>query len=212
VGVEGTGAGAGDSEGSTFVSYRIEETRKTIAELAAEGFANHVAIPEGPGEWLCRAPDRSHRWFRIIIRPCTVIVWGDIGDWILTHSDGDSLGWLSRAAKDAKYPGYLLSKIRAGKDREFYAGDARAWLDEQVADGVEDAAKVKEWLEESTGLASFDQHQWYSAWYETGTGGRDIPDFLDYGSGPLWLGQAMSWFVAHLPAQDAAGADEGASL
>ena len=187
------------------MSERFKDARETIVSLAKESFRDHVITATGSNEWQCGRPGSSAYYFNVIARPGYLIIFGDIGDWILQHNDRDCVGWLRRAARDYEY---LCGKIRAGEKKRFYQGDAEAWLRERIAAGDEDAGEVAEALRGE----DFDEHRWYEAWSDAGTSGVDIYDARNYDSGPLWMAEAVKWFAAHLPAQETAGAAEGASL
>jgi hypothetical protein len=181
------------------VRERFRDAQGTIARLAKESFAEHVITEVGPNEWRCARRSGGQYWFYLIARPGFLIIFGDIGDWILQHNDRDCVGWLRRAARDYEY---LCGKLKAGRERRFYVGDAIASLEQEIAESDDpqhcSAAKVKEALG-----TDFDQHGWFEAWMELGVGCNDVSDCMDWDSGPLWMSEAVKWFAAHLPAQSA---------
>jgi hypothetical protein len=174
---------------------RFKDARETVVMLAKESFAKHVVAEVGTNEWRCSAPGTWMHGFYVIARPGYVMVYGDIGDWILQHSDRDSVAWLRGAARDYDY---LCGKIRTGEKRRFYGGDALDDLNREIAEADEQndtAARVREALGND-----FDQHEWYQAWSDVGIGGSDCGSFEHWDSGPLWMAEALRWLVEHLPA------------
>lgn len=175
----------------------FEQTRASVARHAAKDFAGHVLTQVGPGEWHCGTPGTGNHSFNVIVRPRVVLFWGDTGDWILEHSDRDSLGWLRRAAADSREYDYLLRKVRR-PEKEFYPGDVIAWLRQQV---TEDDPKIEEALAEVQEEGSdLTHHRWCEIAHEAGF--DDAYSIgLDPSPGMLWLAEALSWFVKNLPAE-----------
>ena len=169
-----------------------EDVRTTIALLAAKDFANHSIIKRGTFEYRCGDPDSSINHFNVILRPGKIIFYGDVGDFILSHSDKDSLGWLSRASRE-----YLIGKIVAGKNERFYKDNALNYLESSIADGCSVAIKVKEELRYNDFLNS---HEWAKAWFEHGD--SDYPKMEYPCERALWLFEALSWFIKHLPKEE----------
>lgn len=172
-----------------------EQVCKTIEALAAESFTKHVATPRGPGEWRFGAPGTNMYCSRVILRPGAVIVYGDIGEWILRISDSEPLAWLRGSVRSKDY---LLGKIKAGELTRFYAPDALAWLDETCADDEDERsrrAKVKGNLNEYR----YDElvlHEWAMACHEAD---YDDPPYHEYPTeGALWLHAMLRAFVAAL--------------
>ena len=107
--------------------------RDLIAGLAAEALKEHVLTRRPDGSWRCgNANGSSNYAFSIFFAPGMVAVWGDLGEFVIRHFDGDSLGWLLRATKDGEYPDYLLGKIQAlhGDQEELHYAEAMAHLAE----------------------------------------------------------------------------------
>lgn len=48
-----------------------ERARRTVAHLAAKGFARHVITEEGEGRWLCHTPGTGVYSFRVVTAPGT---------------------------------------------------------------------------------------------------------------------------------------------
>lgn len=167
------------------------EVRKDIATFAARDFAQHVLAVEGPNEWRCGKAGTVISSFRILCRPGMVAVWGDMGEWILRHSDKDSLGWLRGAVRS---PGYLLSKVKAGEHLRFYAADAMASLDDPEtveswgADVIEKIREALPVIDELT------QEKWLDACYSAPL---DDPPIEEYPTeSAIWLVELLRKFVA----------------
>ncbi len=207
--------------------------RDLIASLAAEALKDHVLTRRPDGSWCCGNPNGSSNYqFSIFFAPGMVAVWGDLGEFVLRHSDGDSLAWLLRAAKDGAYPDYLLGKIAAlkGEPEGFHYAEAMAHLAERETErraeieedeqdrvlGVVDPDETKDpelrrirtvraALEdvESEGDTAH-QEAWWTAWAEQGDG--DPPSCTGWSSGPLWLWQmALCFRRLHGPFVQAEG-------
>lgn len=174
---------------------------KQAAEFAAKSFAGHVLKSEG-AHWLCGRPGSSSYSFRVYLPPGAVIVWGDIGEATILHSDRDSLGWLTRAAGRGEYPDYCLGKVAAlsGDKREFFSGDAHAYLTERLAEAVDDHDRLR-WEEASRAFRDAvdernhdsERAAWFATWSEQGL---DDPPLCDgWSSTALWIWHALVTFV-----------------
>lgn len=174
-------------------------TQKTIAELAAKDYAEHIVEPQGLGEWRFRKPGTSIMWSAIIVRPWYVIVYGDVGEWILRHSERDSLAWLRGAVRSRDY---LLEKVKAGDTERFYPADA---MEELRPTGKEDdahddalRAKVKAELDPFMWNDEPTEYEWGRAWAEAG--GDDPPRCRYASEGGLWLWETLKAFIRTLDA------------
>lgn len=180
-----------------------DDTARSIARMAAKAFAGHVLTQEG-AHWRCGRPGSSHYAFRVYAPPGAVIVWGDLGECVLRHAGGDSLGWLADTAGPGRvdYPDYCLGKIEAldGPKREFYAGNARAYIKERLRDTVDEAGEVdteerNRWTAVAHEFDDYDRQPdaWFSACLENGV--DDPPDCEGWSSGALWIWHALVTFV-----------------
>lgn len=112
-----------------------DRTRKsaeaTIEHLAKDAFADHELTPskETPGAWRCGVAGSSLYWFSVLVSPGYAFIFGDIGDFVLRHSDPSGLHWLLTAGSRD----YVLGKVSASGEpkREFMLGDALDTLDER---------------------------------------------------------------------------------
>jgi hypothetical protein len=182
-----------------------DKCAENVRRLAVDSFANHQVINERDGEWLCRKPGRSEYWFKVIARPGVLIVFGDIGDWILWMSDKDPIRWAAAAARS---PGYFFEKLHAapldGRD-EFYPADLRAWLRDRLAGCREDSAGAEHCQRALDELDERESHNDYltrnMAMEVMSECGFD--DVYHLGVAPsarsYWLLEAMRWFTARVP-------------
>ncbi len=180
-----------------------DATRAQIHRIAEEAFQHHRILDRGQNEWLCINSKSGNRSFRLIIRPGTVILFGDLGDGILHFHNDDALGWLRGATRDAECPEYLLGKLDHPQRRRcFYAGDALAFAREMARDDA--AGDWDDLLHEAQDHhrhGELDQHLWVELLHE------HVPDSdayevgMHYDEECLWIFEALRWFVAHLPAE-----------
>lgn len=183
------------------------ETKKTeaevaasVAEMAREAFAKHEVMYLSRGEWRVGRLGSSTYHFRMIVRPMTIIVWGDLGDWIIRMSDAYAIPWLRVSVRS---PAYLIEKIAASReDREtFYLKDAIEWLLEgsraetaAANAGEEHDPRYDEALNQ---LDEDSQHEdFLDVMHEL-----HFDDYATIGVGPsarcFWLVEALKWFVEH---------------
>lgn len=173
-----------------------KEYRETIFSLAEESLAKHIIKKELSTEdfniWLCRNPDNSFYWYRVICVPGCVIVQGDVGNKIFSVYDRDVVAWLKGAVNS---PDYLMSKCE-DKHREFIPGAAEALLKELEADDKEQVDKVREdWVDEK------DSYQFSQAFYNAGFDTDYLSECYDYNSDVVWSYACLKKFVQLLSTQ-----------
>ena len=94
-----------------------DERIRTIDALAEEAFASHVLREEGDGRWFCGRPGTGMYHFRVIVSPCCVFLYGDIGEVVFICPEEDSLNWLVTSVNGGR--DYLLGKSRqAVRDKD----------------------------------------------------------------------------------------------
>lgn len=107
-----------------------KQHRATVRELAAKAFAQHVITDLGAAgdvrTFRCAGPGTGIYSFRVVVWPGWLVVAGDIGDTIFSHSDRDSLGWL-RGAKNSL--DYMLGKV-CNPHKRWMPGDAARFVNE----------------------------------------------------------------------------------
>lgn len=159
-----------------------------ISNLAASAFAGHFLESRGENEWRCSKPGTGIYAFNVIVRPGLVVFFGDVGDWILRHSDQDSLGWLRGAVKS---PDYLLEKVKNSKEH-FYAADALAWLKEQ------EEPVLLEQLNTQHIHGELSPHSWGEALIEAGFDSDCCSIGVDHAPQMFWLVESLKKFVSLL--------------
>jgi len=178
-----------------------DETRDDVRLSALDDFRNHELSQLPCGDWRCGRRHSCISSFRVILRPGFVFVYGDVGDWILQHSDADSLAWLRGAVGS---PDYLLGKVRAGKEDWFYEGDVVSFLEDQIKQDIAGAAEILDGVREAIDCGTFDRNAWYELLAERDWEREDAC----VGTGPapsmFWLVEALKWFVTAHDAQQAA--------
>jgi hypothetical protein len=187
-----------------------EEHAQLINELASKSLADHV-LTHVDGRWTCARADRSSMYsFNLRFEPGMVVIWGDLGEFVLRHSDSDSIAWFVTAGSRD----YVLGKVVAcdGSKRRFCYGDAIAHLDQMVKEAendrdedgeLTDVAKativdVEHVRGEMAGVehdCSDEQHRvWCDAWGEVGD--WDPPQCATWEPGLCWLWEMREKFRA----------------
>jgi hypothetical protein len=185
------------------------EHAQLISDLARSAFANHVLENERGGSWRCGNKDGSSIYeFRVRFDVGMVVVWGDLGEFVLRHSDDKSLAWfVTVGARD-----YLLGKVRAcdGGKKRFCYGDAIAHLDQMVTEAENDrdedgeltpTAKatmldVEHVRAEMAGVEHDNSDEQYRAWCEAwdDLGDWDPPSCAAWEPHMLWLWEMREKF------------------
>ena len=193
------------------------ETRASIAEMAKESFARHELTVKADREWLCKRPGEWAYSFFVIARPGVLIVYGDLGEYVLRMHNEDPITWLDGAVGS---PAYLFGKVAAvsrndGSAKIWYWRDAQRYMRDAIAsyggDGVH-AAVVKAVTEDGDYGVT---HDWFlECCHEAGLDDMSTVG-VGWAAGMWWLHQALSWFqaaewAAHAqPAVDAAPTGSG---
>lgn len=190
-------------------SGTYKEAVSQVAEMAVNAFAGHTCHQVGPDEWHCSHRGSSVYMFHVISRPGFLVIYGDIGDWVLQAHDRNMVYWAMGAVRS---PSYFCEKIQAGARLAFYRGDAQELVKEALK-GNEDMGLTKEQAEKVDDAPlswdELDQRAWYEACIEAGD---DEPARCEYPSPrALWLIEAVKWFCAQIAERDRL-ADEDAAL
>ena len=198
------------------------EHQKLIGELAADAFKDHrLARGRVDGMWTCRRPDSNMYGFAMFFVYGTVVVWGDVGEFVLCHSDANSLEWFTR--DDEVSIGYYLGKLRAleGPKARFCFGDAMAYLDEMIEESLKDRddddqvtvesklrlgeiGEVRAQMADVEHESAEEQAQaWHDAW--SNAGDDDPPSCMSWTAGPRWLWEIKKLvtrlYAAHVAAE-----------
>ena len=177
-------------------------TAAVVARMAEPAFKDHVLTAEGP-HWRCGRTDGGVYSFRLYAPAGAIMVWGDIGAFMLRHGAQDSLGWLASSVRNGD-PDYLLGKLCAadGAIREFKRGDAFRYIDESLRESGDPArwravrSSFHERLENTYGNAE-EANAWYAACHDHRA---DPCEAMGWASGPLYLWHALRAFARlHAP-------------
>lgn len=186
-------------------SRTYEETRTAIEGYAKSAFANHIITEIGPNEWYASQPGHSEYHFFVICRPYAVMIYGDLGEWVLRISDRNARGWLRRAADS---PSYLMEKIQASKENKecWYWKDAQSEMErrrdewDEESEGEFEANPYALALEEADYHSDeLSQERFMSILHD-----QDEIDPEEYyigespSSGTLWLIEIAKWFDANV--------------
>ena len=193
-----------------------ESRRLNIYSMAKESLAKHTIKQDADASdfrvWICRNPENTFYWYRIITVPGCLIIQGDVGNRIFTMYDRDPVGWLRGAINS---PDYVMGKCE-DKHKEFIPGEARALLQElrdgqeiKDEDGVVDTFVVEEndslrskveeveeaWTDEH------DEDQFSRAYYEAGLDTDSLGSCYDFNSDVLWSYACLKRFIELLDTQ-----------
>jgi len=120
------------------LSYGTKKENKIILnELIDEAFANHIITSEqieGPVKmWYCGRKGTGIYSYRVISAPGMLLVYGDVGDYMLQANDRDLVPWLRGAVKSENY---LISKF-VNKGEIFFPDEAVQLLNDLVLEADE---------------------------------------------------------------------------
>ena len=155
---------------------------------AAESFQNHKVTRFSDSEFMCARPNSIVWSFRILFPPGAVIVYGDVGEMILTQYDL-GIGWLRGAVHS---PGYLLGKCSKLK-KEFSPVDAAIDLDLMAQRGEEGLAEA---IWESWDVENCDEwtlEDGFQQAYIDNVG--DFASYTIHEKSDLYCYNALLWFV-----------------
>ncbi len=175
------------------------EHREGVRASAERAFANHRVTVEGGKEvrsWKCQNPRHNTSWFRVVIGPNLVIIYGDIGTLTLRPYTADVFDW----AKAATQVEHTLEKSIRPPDSVFLPAEAERALMELEESGEEgakeQAAKIREaWQDD----AVESMHAWASAWFQT-LDDLDVPALGDHDHEALLCFHALRWLMDRLEA------------
>jgi len=184
--------------------------------LAKESLAEHtlrqdINTPDFK-IWICRKPESSFYWYRVIAVPGCLIVQGDVGNRIFTMYDRDPVGWL-RGAVDS--PDYVMGKCE-DKSKDFLVGEAKKLIAElrveeqpEDEDGNTDTSIVEnnelnkskaDEIEEAWS-DEHDSYQFSRAYYEAGLETEDLSLCYDFNSDIVWSYACLKRFIELLDTQ-----------
>lgn len=196
---------AGESRGYACCSAKTsEEMYADTAKWAAKDFAGHVIKKESESIYYCGKPGTGIMSFRVVFLPGAILIYGDIGELILTQHNLD-LPWLCGSVHSRSY---FFEKSR-NKTKAFCAGDAAAHLDflldsyrtDYGADS-EDFEKQRAYLEavwekwDVDNCESYEvENNWYLAYSDYDS---EVYVAEHLSSQDIWCWEAAKWFVENL--------------
>jgi hypothetical protein len=193
-----------------------EDTRNMIFSMAKDSLAGHTIKHEASASdfnvWLCRNPESSFYWYRVITVPGCLIIQGDVGNRMFVMYDKNPVSWLRGAINS---PDYVMGKCE-DKSKDFLPGEARKLLeqlkagesptdedgntdDSVVAENEEVRSKVEE-IEEAWEY-EMDSHKFCQAYYEAGFDTESLECCYDFNSDILWSYACMKKFIELLDTQ-----------
>lgn len=167
-----------------------DERFSQMERYAKKDFADHEIEKVSDREYYCSRPNTGIMSFRVMFPPSAIIVYGDIGEMILTqHNIG--LGWLRGSVHSR---GYFFEKCRT-KRRTFSPMDAAEHLDWYAEDDEASAEHSKK-LWEAWDPEYREEYElemrWYEACFEVG----DEPIVCErYDWDDVRCYEALKWFV-----------------
>ena len=187
-----------------------EEYRQQIFGLAKDSLEKHILRQELDTEkfkiWMCRNPDNSFYWYRVVAIPGCLIVQGDVGNRIFTMYDADPVSWIKGAAKS---PDYVMGKCE-DKRKDFLSGEAKVLLQELLQENdLEECSSKNETLVrkvediEEAWYDEGDGDQFSRAYCEAGFDSEDLLSCYDFNSDVIWSYLCLKKFVELLGTQAA---------
>lgn len=176
-----------------------KSNRADITEVARESLANHRLVPEqteGPVRmWYCGEPGTGIYSFRVIAAPFMILVYGDIGDYMLQASERDLIPWLRGAVKSEHY---LISKFV--HKQEVYLpeeadlllkGLAREYADDDYSGGLQKIGQIRSnWNKDYDGFDKFAE-EFVCAGFES----ELLKSVTDFESDIYWTVECLKKFV-----------------
>jgi hypothetical protein len=189
-----------------------KETAAGIAESAKEAFAGHTLKVIGEGEWLCRRPGSGSHHFYVIARRGVLIVYGDLGEYVLRMHDPETVAWLWRAVNSYDY---LFGKVMAvsrndGSPKCWYWQDAANYLRERIEEHRKDEDTEGEELYRRVLAAAADGGDYgiTQDWFLECCSDGELDDMgsvgVGFAAGMWWLLEALRKFTQLLKAAEPA--------
>lgn len=173
----------------------VAERRAEIAQLAERSFATHELVREGDGRWVCANPKSWAYWFRVVVAPGCIFLYGDIGELVLRPHDRDALAWL-RQTDGVDYP---LGKVPVElRSRDYLHPLATRALEDLEKEMPKQAAEIRDIFDPEDG----DARSFAEAWYDV-LADCEPPEVTDWGHSMLFCMEALRWFSRALDAEEA---------
>lgn len=190
-----------------------KDNRKQLTEIASESFADHIITCEQSDlpvrMWYCGRKNTGIYSYRIVAAPRMILVYGDVGDYMLQASDYDLIPWLRGAVKSEHY---VIGKM-INKGEEFLPDEAEAllnelrdrYIEEENNIGLSNIESIRDtWDKDYDNLDKFAEI-FMSVNEPTSLLGRTI----DYESGVYWTMECLKKFIELLNNDDDSNTDVG---
>ena len=137
-----------------------DEYAAHAALIAKKSFADHEVERVSEQEYWCSRPNTNIMSFRALFPPGAIIVYGDIGETILTQYNL-TMGWLRESVRS---PGYYFEKCRT-KKYTFSPMDAAEQLDWMVTEDGDCGRETARNMWRSWSPEELEEHELEAAWY-----------------------------------------------
>ena len=179
-----------------------EKNRKRLAKMANEAFVDHKLVPEQISTslkmWYCGKKGTGMYSFRVIAAPGMLLVYGDVGDYMLQANDRDLIPWICGAIKSENY---VIGKM-VHKHRVFLEDEAELLLQRLANKDFTNRVRDR-WNKEYDG-----EHEFCRAFYEEGGEISYLESVMDHESSVYWTMECLKKFV-ELHNEHEAGNEEG---
>jgi hypothetical protein len=168
--------------------------------MADEAFAKHRIVPEqteGPVRmWYCGEKGTGVYSYRVVSAPGMLLVYGDVGDYMLQAYDKDLIPWLQGAIKSEDY---VIGKM-IHKHKIFLEDEAELMLQSLVDDAYDDEdreiqRKIVSYVRDNWNKEYDSVHEFAKAFYEGGGDAELIDCVMDYESSAYWTFECLKKFV-----------------
>lgn len=177
-----------------------KENRAVLAEIAEKAFAEHRLTPEqteGPVRmWHCGRKGTGMYSYRIVAGPGMLLVYGDVGDYMLQAHDRDLIPWLLGAIKSEDY---VIGKM-VHKHEVFLEDEASNLLDRLIEEACDDEdreemEKLAKYVRDNWNKDYDDGHEFAKTFYEGGGEPSLICHTMDHESSVYWTMECLKKFV-----------------
>jgi len=149
--------------------------------------------------WLCHRPGTGMYHFRVVAAPGMLLVYGDVGDYMLQNHDYDMVKWLVGGAVNS--PDYLIQKF-VRKTKIFFEDEAEALLQSHIDEACDEYERdeAKKFKEKVLDAWQYDReyghgHDFARAYYEAGGDPEYLSSTEDYDSSVYWTVECLKKFA-----------------
>ncbi|KKL79323.1 hypothetical protein LCGC14_2016010 [marine sediment metagenome] len=195
-----------------------EKNRKRLAKMANEAFVDHKLVPEQISTslkmWYCGEKGTRMYSFRVIAGPGMLLVYGDVGNFMLQAHDHDLIPWIRGAIKSENY--VIRKMVR--KHKVFLDDEAELLLQRLVNDAEEcdltdddEVGKVRDFtnrVRDRWDREYDEEHEFCKAFYEEGGEASYLESVMGHELSVYWTIECLKKFV-ELYNEHEAGNEEG---